>query len=386
MQDIPLEHPSETIIMSIKNERRVDAGDFRMALRPFLGDPVFYRQVDPSTRQPTIIDLNVPTLEEAKGSIVLFRRYNGDSGIDADTGWPYDEQTSAPTNGQVPMMIQDTFQFMSGQGEQKWDKVKSFLEQAKADASGTWWINFTSAAGGQTPRWFADKVNPLFQHWLDADTEAQRLGTIVMDFPSDPMIDFLITRNQLDIPGQLKELTGYQMQLARLVDGYPDAYIGDAYYYPGDQWNYVQVYEGTPPNRNHAIHTLHKVGGSSAPGIHVGDTVVIMSTQFKDDDFIYIAAPGRAECFYDSFVSPKYSENNIRWVIERSPSVSSEGTVIRENDPIRLRNLYWNRDGHPGYLLASTNKNYVWVAPTDDGTADGGYVGGFDWKFTLPQN
>lgn len=382
-KDFLHDHPSETIIMSIKNEQDVPETEFVDALAPFLLDTVFYREIIAATGQTTLSNLSVPTLEQCKNHIVLFRRYSGsDDGIDAVTDWPADEQTTQVTSGNVPMMIEDTFGFMSGQGDVKWGKVKLFLERAVQDVSTTWWITFSSASGGQPPRWFADRVNPQLQDWLRLSVAnggglQVRLGLVIMDFPTHAMIDSLIARNHLNVPGKLQENTAYRIQTACLVRGDAAVYLGDPHL-AANRWNYVQAYAGTT---THALHSLHKVDGNTETSIHEGDVVTLLCTAFTNDDYCYVAANNDGiNCCYDRLDGPKYGAVDLQWVIERSPGSTSPSTEIQEGDPIRLRSRHTDFEG---YLLPGIN-GYVCAQSLSTYPQNEYYSGGFDWVFTRP--
>lgn len=380
-----VDHPAETIVMCIKKEdSAVTDADFVSALAGYLSDGVFYREWDAAGHRSKLHDQGVPTLDEAKGSIVLFRRYSGSrDGIDAHTGWPGDDETKNPTRGQVPMMVQDIYAFQVGTQGDKWKIVDSFLTRASQDTSDTWWVNFSSASvAGLPPRLVSDTINPQLQGRLDTFASAGnslRLGTIVMDFPTDHMIDMLIARNHIDAPGHLAQNTPYQLRLAKLSPGDEDAYVGDPHL-ASNRWNYGHVYAGTTSGK--AIHSLHKVDGSDGPGIHVGDVVQIKCTTFRNDDYIYLAGnKDGTNCTYDRQSKPYYGPDDIRWKIVRSPASDSSALLsqIQEGDPVRLENLNVSAlKGTARYLGAAKEDGYL--NAQDPNTPHSGlYRGGFDW-------
>lgn len=384
----------ETIIMSIKNEHEeVLDKDFVAAM-----DAILQANSDIFYTAPT-----VPRLSESKGRIVLFRRYLQaidlaplnqpapavpvPAGIDATIGWPHDNKTKDPTEGPVPMMIQDVFGMQySYQGDIKWnDHVLPFLEEAinSNDKTSTWWINFTSTSGGGYPITFADEVNPLMQTWLESvlftqgtTFQSYRLGTVIMDFPTPRLIDALIAMN---IPGKLPIIRQSGSYTFRLAD--KKAYIGQAYR-PGS-WNYVQCYTDSDFKQNAVRHALVKVGGADTDAIHFGDTVRILSTQFTSDAYVYIESYGSGSddkagknLFYDNAAGYwKGNPQSVEWTIERSVLKPSplEREYVKPGDSIRFRSVL--RD--LCYLAAQTDQ-YLAVKPLDYLT-DKNIAGGFDW-------
>lgn len=380
---------TETIIMSIKNEKHVDNTDFENALLPFLDNekqangtaPLFYVQDA------------VPKLSESQGQVVLFRRYRvpvpGNSrGINAVTGWPYDSETTRPTRGAVPMMIQDVFQMaLAGQGDKKWSEhVHPFIQAAvnSPDQTTVLWVNFSSTSGGGYPRTFADEVNPLMQTDLESLVVAQissnsryRLGIIIMDFPTPRLIDALIAMN---LPGELYivwEFSSYRMQLHN-----KKAYNGPAKKIRS--WNYPQCLQDEHINQDGVRFSLVKTAGHDSPAIHYGDTVRIMSTEFTNDARVYIESYGAdvdggkagKNLFYDN-AEGSYRNNPqaVEWIIERSVLHPSplEREYVKPGDVVHFRSVLRNMS----YMSAETDA-YLAVKPFD--FLPGKTIeGGFDW-------
>lgn len=188
-------HPGETIVMSIKIETGSSAS-FEDNLARLLTPDLW------ST------GAGVPTLADARGRIVLFRRYaEGELGIPAPpSGWPLDARGTF-VNGGITMHIQDVFGFRGGADDlaKKCRLVVEHLRGAAADPDPhAWWINFASASGGAFPKAFAmgawglGGVNATLAHDLEA-TPRGRLGLVIMDFPECPsegrVIERLIATN-----------------------------------------------------------------------------------------------------------------------------------------------------------------------------------------------
>lgn len=188
-------HPSEAIVVSIKIEAG-SAAQFEDHLARLLTPDLW------------LTDAGVPTLAQARGRIVLFRRYaEGELGIPAPpSGWPQDARGTF-VNGAITMHIQDVYGFRGGAADlaKKCRFVVEHLQNAAADPDPhAWWINFTSASGGAPPRAFAlgdwglGGVNATLDHHLGENPRG-RLGLVIMDFPESPndgrVIERLIATN-----------------------------------------------------------------------------------------------------------------------------------------------------------------------------------------------
>ncbi|XZF14452.1 phosphatidylinositol-specific phospholipase C domain-containing protein [Chitinophagaceae bacterium MMS25-I14] len=381
--DFLRDNDTETIIMSIKNEWNVADATFTAALDPFLNNTM----QQPNPAEPLFYTGDtVPVLTASKGHIVLLRRYTGSAkGIDGVTDWPDDSATTAPTAGPVPKMIQDVFRMrFADQGDKKFSQhIAPFLtDAANKYPDGNWWINFTSASGGGAPWTFADEINPLLQDFLEQMIVLQqkngpytfRLGTVIMDFPTPRLIDNLIAMNIVGSSTQVLQGKGYKLSLSN-----GNAYIGKAFYYAGDEWNYAQCY--MDGNIDNAVpHSFIKVAGSGEYELAYGDTVRIMSSQFSNDIYIYLESVGSKgkgiNLFYDDEAG-SYQKNSqaVEWIIEWSPANNTPGKqgAVEKGDIIRFRSVL--NTNH--YLLAATDQ-YLAVAPVST-NPNGGVTGGFDW-------
>jgi 1-phosphatidylinositol phosphodiesterase len=191
-------HPTETIVMSIKN-------DFPgTAVVPKLSDDQFdstFHNVWQNSQSHWYIGNTVPSLGNVRGEIVLLRRFAQGSndvgqgpGIDA-TGWQDNQADFSlglnfPGNVQGDLRIQD--QYVPGNlVSDKITAVQNMLQNALADTAAlqgnsNWYVNFTSATSGVPffPKDWAAGVNA----WLSSDLakiHGGRIGTVVMDFPND---------------------------------------------------------------------------------------------------------------------------------------------------------------------------------------------------------
>jgi hypothetical protein len=330
--------------MSICNEQDTPEREFDLQLRtlydyyPKSGVP----EVNGPNDHLFYTASTVPTLSQAKGQIVVFRRYHqavGELlGIDATFDWPDDSKTSKPTSGPVPMMIQDIYKMrFANQGDVKWeDHVLDFLNKAMADpkTSGTWWINFTSTSGGGLPRTFAAEVNELFKVWLEkqigtAAVAINRLGTIPMDFPEkqDLMIDALIATNFVS-SANLMTNRDYTFRLSLSND---PLYLADCH---------QTIAGGTYYGWVSAIACKHRLVtvGTNPHGYFIEPgTVVYLQTMQPDmgisDNYVYLSAYGQFNLYYSN-----RTDTAEQWSVERvDPSISG---YIAKGERVRFKSLH----------------------------------------------
>ena len=193
-------NPTECIVMQVKHEY-TDADNNLTFQQVFDGyvqgfESFFY------------LDDRIPTLSEVRGKIVVVRRFNLDSnaprGLSPLT-WQdnatFDVQYIAADNETVTFHIQDQYNvtmILPVDIVAKWSAVKALLDQAKADATDAWYINFasgSSSSGGAFPSSIAAQINPSLYDYLGAAPFAARLGTLMLDFPDDNMVGRIIKLN-----------------------------------------------------------------------------------------------------------------------------------------------------------------------------------------------
>jgi len=187
------QNPSETIIMSIKNEsnpgndldREKFYDDLKIAMAQFPN--LFYTEN------------RIPSLKEIRGKIVLVRRFGlgnrAQIGLNLYDNWPDDSSNGFINNG-ISYYVQDVYYSWSS-GTDRANKfneyVKDALNIAKDGSRATLFFNFSSATGvtggvlpfASTPRDLADAVNPLFIKYMQNYSKG-RYGIIPMDFPETP--------------------------------------------------------------------------------------------------------------------------------------------------------------------------------------------------------
>jgi 1-phosphatidylinositol phosphodiesterase len=187
------DHPGETVVMSVKQEAADDPAAFAAAFERSVADGSFHTA-------PAF-----PRLEEARGRIVLLRRYAGGSlGIAAEPADWRDDATFAIAAPGGWLRVEDEWRLALGRRgpfEAKWAAVAGSLAAAAAGSAADWHLTFTSATGDIVyPRLialgvpFAPGINRRLREY--AAGAGGRLGTVVMDFPDTDLIERLIDVNR----------------------------------------------------------------------------------------------------------------------------------------------------------------------------------------------
>lgn len=165
-------HPGETILFAVKQEH----GD--------LSDAAFDALVQGYVQQNAerwLTPDTLPTLGEARGKLVLLRRYEG-AGLSLlwENQNGHDDvrlNTAAENNRSYTLWVQDRYEYGAAD---KWTAFRAGLETAQTDGENAA-VHFLSTKGTLPqghPWFFAQKLNPQ----LLALDKAQLNGWIVVDF------------------------------------------------------------------------------------------------------------------------------------------------------------------------------------------------------------
>jgi len=177
-------NPTETIVMSIKQEGLLPGPDDAFARELSSWHTTHANNHDWKSDLWYTTDSAIPTVEQAKGKIVLVKRYkvSNQSGAplffggfdftfingNQSGGWTLlSPQSPSPQNPYVLVQVQDEYKY---EGEAKKDAVEGFIESVMGGYVMPsppnyvgWGINFASSAN-PTPYQAAEVVNP----WLAA--------------------------------------------------------------------------------------------------------------------------------------------------------------------------------------------------------------------------
>ena len=172
-------HPTETIVFAVKQEH----GDESVAAFESLLDAILQDNADHWLLTDTI-----PTLGEARGKLVLMRRYADEAGLGAASGIPllWDNQNghddvslsvASHDNGSYTLYVQDRYEYGV---EDKWQAFTAGIA-ASGRGENDLAIHFLSTKGTAAyghPYHYAAKLNPQ----LLAMDQGTLSGWIVVDF------------------------------------------------------------------------------------------------------------------------------------------------------------------------------------------------------------
>ncbi|APE22935.1 MULTISPECIES: phosphatidylinositol-specific phospholipase C [Streptomyces] len=174
-RDFLAAHPSETVLMRVKQEYSTDSdATFRAVFDDYL-DARGWRSL-------FRIGDGVPLLGEARGRVVLIAD-NG--GLPGGLRWG---------DGSA-LAIQDDWNALP---DPKYAKIEAHFRTAVAQP-GRLYVNFVSTSAYLPPRWNSDNLNPRVHRYLDsaAAAGAKGLGIVPMDFPNtrSGLVEALLRHN-----------------------------------------------------------------------------------------------------------------------------------------------------------------------------------------------
>lgn len=182
-------HPSETIIMSVKEE--YDASN---TTRSFEQTFDSYVQKNPSKWD---LGANIPTLGAVRGKIKLLRRFSSGTtkGINASP-WA-DNTTFDINNSGVQLKVQDYYKVTNN--DDKWNGIFNLLNEAKNDTNGKLFVNFTS---GYKPGIFgipsiptvSNNINPRLKTFFQTNTQGS-FGIMPIDFVNAELSELIVKTN-----------------------------------------------------------------------------------------------------------------------------------------------------------------------------------------------
>ncbi len=189
------EHPSETIILCVKNEDGKEKKTF---------SKLFFKAVAENASY-WYLDNTIPALGEVRGKIVLASRFSNaaDAAVDGQglyfhwtdqdnreaVDLPY---TQTVMNAGERLWVQDRYMYDVGQ---KWDAFTDTMDNCQADES-TFSLNFLSTRGSSDmsrPKYYADCLNDrLYDSHL---TEGVCYGIIVVDYGTEKLARHIFESN-----------------------------------------------------------------------------------------------------------------------------------------------------------------------------------------------
>jgi len=170
-----LDHPSECIVMSVKEESTA-----QNSTRSF--KETFQNEIT-SDAKLWHVDTAIPKLESVRGRIVLIDRVGKLGGIPWSTIMKQDQYTVSPNV--------------------KEKLVREHFGKTMKDDGRRWFVNFCSGTVPSsllTPRKYALELNQSVLEFVDRHSGdgVFRLGTVVMDFPSEQLVEQIVESNFLN--------------------------------------------------------------------------------------------------------------------------------------------------------------------------------------------
>ncbi|MFD7964142.1 phosphatidylinositol-specific phospholipase C [Streptomyces zaomyceticus] len=172
-RDFLAAHPSETVLMRVKQEYSSDSdATFRAIFDDYLDNRGW--------RSLFRIGDTVPSLGEARGKVVLIADNGGLPGLKWWDGGA--------------IAIQDDWNALPNA---KYPKIEAHFRKA-VEQPGKLYINFVSTSASLPPRWNSDNLNPRVHGFLDGTASTWRgLGIVPMDFPNtrSGLVEALLRHN-----------------------------------------------------------------------------------------------------------------------------------------------------------------------------------------------
>lgn len=202
------ENPSECIIMSIKNEK----GDREQHGKNF-DEYLEEKYIENSDWKDLFYTkTSIPKLSEARGKVVLLRRYGNSSlGLNASSGWTDKGKDITINKGTYKIRVQDYYspdtnlplssKAKAYAKDEKKPAVEAFDEKAKSgSSSNTLWINFTSGnILGLCTDDVADVLNPYIEEKFKDDyLKGVFHGIVAMDWVEDSESQAVFMTNKLE--------------------------------------------------------------------------------------------------------------------------------------------------------------------------------------------
>jgi len=164
------ENPTEILLMSIKEESTSEeiTRDFQAT---------FIAEIAPFRDRWFIANVN-PSVDDVRGRIVLIDRVGELGGLDWNK-----------------MNLQDDYQALP---EIKKQKIAQHFDAARGGDSDQWFLNYCSGTVPSrliNPESYASQINPFLFEQVKA-RQGHRLGVVIMDFPSQEIIEAIVMSNR----------------------------------------------------------------------------------------------------------------------------------------------------------------------------------------------
>ena len=187
-------HPGETVLFAVMQE------DGKESVKEF--QEILHRYINTAPSVWLLTD-RFPTLEDARGKLVLLRRYEDEAGFGEESGIPllWASQgntdntalnTVAEPNGSYTLWVQDRYKYQS---DEKWAAFREGLKNAEYNGN-TAVLHFLSTRGSGNlshPYGYAKDLN---QRLLMYQGLPEKVGWVILDFGTAPLAALIYGQNQ----------------------------------------------------------------------------------------------------------------------------------------------------------------------------------------------
>ena len=185
------QHPTETVIFAVKHEHGDTAtADFQRTLQGFTA----------AREANWLLTDTLPTLGEARGKLVLLRRWEDEAGLGGESGVPFlwkDQREREDTSlaaaeepqGAFTLFVQDRFKY---DADEKWNAFLTGMEAEPTD--GDVLLSFLSTNGSSAyghPWKYAKALNPR----LMALNDEMLKGWVIVDFATAQLAEKIYSTN-----------------------------------------------------------------------------------------------------------------------------------------------------------------------------------------------
>src|ERR1700683_5496910 len=187
--DFLVDNPTECIVMSV-NEESIPSRNTRTF------EETFASYVEDHS-QRWEMSTTIPTLDQARGKIVLLRRFPADSsmkGIEASR-WPVNATFTIA--GRANLRVQD--QYIVPNNHAKLAAIRSLYDEARSANDETLYLNYTSGyrrglLGFPDIRVVSDFINPAVSQYFNENNPG-RFGVTIMDFADKATCALILATN-----------------------------------------------------------------------------------------------------------------------------------------------------------------------------------------------
>lgn len=367
-------NPRETVIMSVKEE--YDASGNTRSFEATFDSYV--------AQNPTkwLLGANIPTLDQARGKIVLFRRFGAAStpkGIDASN---FPDNTTFSTGG--ILRVQDNYNVSNN--DTKWASILAILNEARHGGPNTLYVNFSS---GYTPGFLSipnittvsNNINPRLTTFFTANPSG-RFGAILMDFV-DATRAALIYNTNAPV-GRAVHHPAYFMIVNRNSGKAIDLISGNTgNTAPINQWTYDyngpnQRWALAPTENSDHFRITSWVSGKCA--CIVGDST---ATGAKLHAYDYTGNnPGQQFDLIDAG-NGYYKIRNVKsnLVLEIENAGTANDNRIQQNTDIGSTNQQWRLQPWGDYFIRAATGKYVCIG--NSGNSNGNPIVQYSWENNL---